>query len=303
MPVFSPSLLSHSKRWVERGLHQILPRVCSLCEQNLEGDRECAARLCSACEERLPGRLAVRCLRCGLAHLDASGDPRHGQDETSLQPFCALDLQEQFPWDAIIAWVDYDYPVDGWVHALKFQREASLAHGLGWGLAQAVLRAPLALQKRVSQLDALIPLPLSRQRLATRGFNQAQLIAESLRRALQSGASPRSNMGFAQKHSLRLDLLRRIKDGPAMSLLASEGRHLLVKNAYAVNNKKQVAYWPKAHRFGTLEHGETLPCQGMRFGLVDDVMTTGGTVAEATRCLKAAGALEVIVLVAARTAK
>ena len=266
MPVFLPSLISNSKRWVERGLHQILPRVCSLCEQHLEGDLECAMRLCVACEERLPGRLANRCLRCGLAHLDVSVDIRDGQNETSQEPFCALDLQVQFPWDAIITWVDYDYPIDGWVHALKFQREASLAYGLGWGLAQAVLRAPLALQKRVSQLDALIPLPLSRQRLASRGFNQAQLIAESLRRALQSGVSPHSNMGFPQKHSLRLDVLRRIKDGPALSLLASEGRHHLVRNAYAVNHRKQRSYRPNSQHSDNLGNSETPSFKGMRFG-------------------------------------
>ncbi len=303
MPVFPPSLLSHSKRWVERGLHLILPRVCSLCEQNLEGDRECAARLCIACEERLPGRLAIRCLRCDLAHLDASGDMRGGQDETSLQPFCALDLQEQFPWDAIITGVDYDYPIDGWVHALKFQREASLAYGLGWGLAQAVLRAPLALQNRVSQLDTLISLPLSRQRLATRGFNQAQLIAESLRRALQSSASPHSNMGFARKPSLRLDLLRRIKDGPAMSLLASEGRRDLVKGAYCVVSKTSREFGKSQKSVRSNPSDTRHPLAGLKIGLIDHVMTTGATLAEATQCLKAAGVVEVICCVAARTPK
>jgi predicted amidophosphoribosyltransferase len=289
--VFYPKLVATSKRWLERGLHQILPRVCSLCELNLEGDAECAARLCWACAERLPGQTAIRCLRCGLAHL-----------ATPIAP-CALDAAEQFPWDAVITWVDYDYPVDGWIHALKFQRDASLAYGLGWGLAQAVFQASLDLQKRVTQLDALIPLPLSRERLAKRGFNQAQLIAQSLQSALRSPAlQPKSP--FSQNPVLRLNVLKRIKDGPAMSLLASEGRHHLVKGAYTVMSKAPAII----RRQRTQDSSKAVPetsqaLQGLRLGLIDDVMTTGATLAEATRCLKAAGALEVIILVAARTPK
>lgn len=287
----SSNFIVASKRWLERGLHQILPRVCSLCEQNLEGDEECAARLCRACEERLPGRTALRCTRCGLAHF------------ATQFAACALDAAEPFPWDAAITWVDYDYPIDGWIHALKFHREASLANGLGWGLALAISQAPLDIQKKISQLDALIPLPLSRERLAQRGFNQAQLIAQSLLSALRSPAL-QPKLSFAHGPVLRLNVLKRNRDGPAMSLLASEGRHLLVKGAYAVTSKS-----PRAIRdAGSQVSARTLPegsraLQGLRLGLVDDVMTTGATLAEATRCLKAAGALEVFVLVAARTPK
>jgi predicted amidophosphoribosyltransferase len=289
--VFYPKVVATSKRWLERGLHQILPRVCSLCELNLEGDAECAARLCGACAERLPGRTAIRCLRCGLAHL-----------ATPIAP-CALDAVEQFPWDAVITWVDYDYPIDGWIHALKFQSEASLAYGLGWGLAQAISQAPLDLQKRVSQLDVLIPLPLSRKRLATRGFNQAQLIAQSLRSALRSAAFQPTSP-FAQNPVLRLNILKRVKDGPAMSLLASEGRHHWVKGAYSVMGRSQAILPLQRTQASSRAVPETSQAlQGLRLGLIDDVMTTGATLAEATRCLKAAGALEVIILVAARTPK
>ncbi len=289
--MFSHQVVSISKRWLERGLHQILPRVCSLCEQNLRGDAECAARLCWACVERLPGRTAMRCLRCGLAHL------------ANPVATCALDAAEQFPWDAAITWVDYDYPIDGWIHALKFQREASLAYGLGWGLAQAIAQAPLDLQKRVSQLDALIPLPLSRERLAKRGFNQAQLIAQSLRSALRSPAF-QPEMGFPHRQVLRLNILKRTKDGPAMSLLASEGRHHLVKGAYVVESHSPATNRDQGKQTSRpVRPDRRQSLQGLRLGLIDDVMTTGATLAEATRCLKAAGAVEVIVLVAARTPK
>jgi ComF family protein len=252
---------------------------------DLVGERECASRLCGACKERLPGRSAIRCLRCGLAHLTIALEP--GDQEARAPPTCSLDLKEHFPWDAVITWVDYGYPLDGWIHALKFQRDASLAFGLGWGLAQAVSSAPLELQKRISQLDGLIPLPLSRQRLAKRGFNQAQLIAEALIATLRKTSTP-ALTSFPQRHTIRLDLLKRTKDAPAMSLLASEARQLLVKNAYSVSSTKKRLM---------------LPLAGMRLGLIDDVMTTGSTLAEATRCLKAAGAIEVIALVAARTPK
>ena len=198
----------------------------------------------------------MRCQRCSLHH--------HGQapdDEA-----CPLEASRSLPWHGALAWVDYDYPVDGWIHALKFQSEASLAEGLGFGLAQAVMSAPAGLRKSILSLDAVIPLPLSRERLARRGYNQTLLIARAFARALPQ---------------TRLDTqsLQRIRHGPALSLMPSEGRHGLIRGSYAV----------------------VRPAKGKRVGLLDDVMTTGATLAEATRTLRDAGASEVIVMVAART--
>jgi predicted amidophosphoribosyltransferase len=311
-----------AKHWLEKVLHQLLPRVCSLCEQDLRGDRECAMRLCAHCEEQLPGRGLTRCSRCGLAHpgeqkstliaprtptsfaQTGSTDGRSTRELDRTPLACELEKRELFPWDAVITWVDYDYPVDGWIHALKFQREASLAWGLGRGIAQALQAAPLPIQKRARALDALVPIPLSRERFAKRGFNQAHLIAQSLQIALREEAVKAKSDSVHAHMIVRSNILKRTKDAPAMSLQAFEGRQDLVRGAYCVT--------PNSHKLlrgrATRPDNEALPNNqrpllGLRLGLVDDVMTTGATLAEATRCLKAAGASEIIVMVAARTPK
>ena len=156
----------------------------------------------------------------------------------------------------------------------------------------------------MSQLDLLIPLPLSPERFAKRGFNQAQLIAQSFQARLAVSAKrSEKQIGPESRRPIHINpnLLKRIKDGPAMSLLAAEGRQQHVKDAYAVsaNNLRTLGGFVSRKPLKPVSTQSVL--QGLSIGLVDDVMTTGATLAEATRCLKAAGASEVIALVAART--
>jgi ComF family protein len=272
-----------------RSLHLLLPRVCSLCEEALVGDDEERSRLCAHCTSRLPGHQALRCPRCGLKW----GDPghRYPSDHAPLhrppilpvagEAPCPLETEQRFPWDSIVCWVDYAYPVDGWIHGLKFQRDASLAHGLGYGLARAMLRSGPSSIDLSAQVDAFVPIPLSAQRLAKRGFNQSLLIGQSLRRALQHELETRNPSG-PRLAPLEPAWLLRAKHSEALSLLPMTQRQEHVQGAYQLGRKISVA--------------------GKRIGLIDDVMTTGATLAEATRCLKAAGASTVHAFIAMRTA-
>jgi ComF family protein len=98
-----------------------------------------------------------------------------------------------------------------------------------------------------------------------RGFNQAALLAiEALR-------------GSGVK--VRFDLLRRTRDTTCQAGLDNTSRLQNVRGAFA-----------SGHR----------GVGGARLLLVDDVMTTGATVAECTRTLLCAGAKEVHVLTLAR---
>ncbi|MDS0857423.1 phosphoribosyltransferase family protein [Burkholderia pseudomultivorans] len=115
--------------------------------------------------------------------------------------------------------------------------------------------------------DVVAPVPLSHRRLVARGYNQAWAIARPLARRL----------------GVRADatLLARVTDTAPQSRLDRRARRDNVAAAFAVAG--DVA--------------------GRHVALVDDVMTSGATLAAAAHALKAAGAARVTNLVALRTAR
>jgi len=115
--------------------------------------------------------------------------------------------------------------------------------------------------------DVLVPVPLAPARLAERGFNQAWEIAHPLARLLGIAASP--------------TLLARPRDTVSQRALDLSARQANLQDAFVV---------AEPHRL-----------DGLHVGLVDDVMTTGATLREAARVLKAHGAARVTALPALRT--
>lgn len=112
----------------------------------------------------------------------------------------------------------------------------------------------------------LIPVPVHKGRLRERGFNQSLLLAKPLARSLKLELAPRA--------------LWRIRLDPPQSSL----------------DRKERLRGPK----GAFEADPFL-LRGRSVILLDDIMTTGATLREATRILLARGAAEVRVVVLART--
>ncbi len=176
---------------------------------------------------------------------------------------CGGCLVEPPPFTRTVAAVDYEHPWDGLITQFKFHAALDLAPALVARMLAA--NAPTA----DAPPQLLLPIPLSEARWRERGYNQAWELAKRLALALDCTADA--------------TLLLRLRDTPHQLALPPDERAGNVRAAFAV----------EPHRLAEV--------RGRRITLVDDVMTTGATVAEAARTLLQAGASEVDAWVVART--
>lgn len=165
------------------------------------------------------------------------------------------------PWSQAIAAVDYAYPWDRLITHFKFQENPSWAHHFA-----TLMRSTARVGQALEQADFVIPIPLSTERLKHRGFNQSALLARRL-----------------CSHKTREDVLLRVINTPAQSMLALKERKKNVQNAFAME--------PNCHGL----------VAGKRIILIDDVMTSGASMGAATASLLGAGVAHITALVFART--
>lgn len=153
------------------------------------------------------------------------------------------------------------------VHALKFGRIKGAAEPLADMLIHYVARLPIDLRG-----FTVMPMPISKERMAERGFNQSALIAEQMARFF--------GLPFEK------NILIRIAHRTAQSEIEDHAeRRGNIRGCYAIRRRKEYAY-PAA------EMGKII--------LIDDVTTSGATFTEAATVLRAAGARKIFALAAAK---
>jgi len=212
------------------------PQNCVLC-----GARASSGTLCAPCETDLPWLPRQRCAVCALPL--PSG---------AVCGACVA-LPPQF--DRVDAPFAYRYPLAQLIHALKYGGRLALARTLGDALTRTVSR----------DVDAIVPMPLARERLAERGFNQALEIARVV--AARTGIP------------LLRNAVRKVVDTPPQAALPWNERARNVRRAFVCDSD----------------------FAGERIAVVDDVLTTGATLNELARVLRKAGAVGVAGWVVART--
>ena len=144
------------------------------------------------------------------------------------------------------------------VHALKYGGLLRITNDLTAAMTGALLPT--------DEASVLVPIPLAPKRLRERGYNQSEALAAAL--------------GRRWRLPVARNLLTRVRETATQTALTPETRLANVADAFGVNNVQ--CSMKNVQCALDIEHSTLI--------IVDDVFTTGATLAEAARALEQAGA-------------
>ncbi|HAI74315.1 MAG TPA: hypothetical protein DCS28_02705 [Candidatus Moranbacteria bacterium] len=215
-----------------------------LCDECLRKLPLLAFQLCPYCEKEIVsnGHFCEKCKKTAL--------------EKNIPP----------PLDALICAIKYS-GISKFVHLFKYNFVSDLGAPLGKIIVKNFLKSNLPLP------DFIIPVPIHKRKLKWRGFNQAEILAQTVSQNLTPGI-------LLPVHS---DILvRRSNTRAQMKIKNYQKRLANIRGAFAVSPEKEDLIRDK------------------KILLIDDIATTGATLFECAKILKSAGAKKVCGAVIAR---
>lgn len=229
--------------WKYKAYRSVWSALDLLFPPNCGGCGKLGLRWCDTCQKSVQVLNGVLCEVCGLP-----------QEKPGL---CRACLADRPHFHSLRAWAVFEGPLQPAMHKLKYRRDLSL----GDALAAAMLSFVRDLNWN---MDLVTPIPLGKQRMRERGYNQVAMIAKPLAMGLDLNYSP--------------DVLLRQKETRTQVGLSREERRRNVQGVF---------------RAGTGVTGKAVL-------IMDDVSTTGSTLSSAAEALYAAGAKDVRALTVAR---
>lgn len=241
----------------------VLKPVCCLCDTNgLEG-----LDLCHCCHTSLPHN-HFYCHRCAAPFVNDALAVTQSASASSLElSVCGACLAQPSAVDHAIIPFLYRPPVDFMIKRLKFSEQLKYSRILGDLLADAVANYYDTLQVSGGFPDVILPVPSHRQRLAQRGFNQAEQIATTVACRFNTRCNTSA--------------LERTASGLSQSSLSAAQRETNIRRSFEITHSDEIT--------------------GRHVAIVDDVYTTGATAKAVAGKLKTAGAEQVSVWAVART--
>lgn len=224
----------------------ILPSHCLLCLTPVE---DTSIALCQGCIDDLP-KISQGCQHCNLPL------PYDG--------ICGQCIQSPPIFFQAITPYYYDFPIAQLITQFKHQRQWPIGHLLSTLLSKHLLTC---YQQGLAKPDYLLDVPLAKQRLRQRGFNQTAMIAKWLSKTI--GVKYQPNL-----------FKRNINTRPQQQLTAKE-RYKNLTNVFSIYPNRNL--------------------NNLHFAIIDDVITTGTTANLLAALLYQRGAKRVDVYAIART--
>ena len=203
------------------------------------------APLCEECWDSIKAYEGPKCSKCAVPLV------------SDLSITCGECIKDKPAYRSVRTFGLYKGPLRKAINLLKYHNMKRLSKPL----------SALILSMKIPQVDAVMPIPLYKDRLRQREFNQSALIAKYT--AKNTGTS------------LLVDCLVKVRDTMPQVGLTSMERRRNIKNAFEVEKKELI--------------------KGKDILLMDDVITTGATVRECSKVLKKAGAANVYVMALAHS--
>lgn len=222
---------------------------CALCGLETKGI------LCHRCREKMTGQKGLSfCPVCGRFQWsikEKKQPPNRGFKNQGPCPEC-LDKPPVFflarsvgPYGELLKEAVYHY---------KYRGLRSLAEPLGLMMAGVYVKEP-----SFTDAGALVPVPLNRDKIIVRGFNQAELLAQKIGQVLNLPV---------------ITCLERVRFTPSQSKLTREARENNLRGAFRL--------------ITNIKYSKVI--------LVDDILTTGATANECALSLMMSGVTSVGVL-------
>ena len=228
-------------------LKYLFPPRCAICDRVIEIDE---VGICKQCRGSLSYLKGPCCLRCGK------------EISSPTDEYCYDCGHKERTYIKGYPVFNYVPPVRESLMAFKYQGRREYADFFA-----AEIYKKHGDEFRKLGIEALVPVPIFRKKLSTRGYNQAEVLAREL--------------GRLMKLPVITDIVVRTEDTPPQKELSDEQRETNMKSAFSAGIKYK-------DNISNKTSGDRHDVPGTVL-LVDDIYTTGATIESCTRVCKSVG--------------